>query len=102
MSKGVSKRSRVVRKPVTGPHATPPVRGAGPSLPVADSGRRQALEITTDSFVLLDGVKIARLVANGDGRPCLEFIDSDTRRADRKGRKVMVAIQELIDTLGCT
>lgn len=40
----------------------------------------------SDEFLYVDGVKIGK-AAMVDGRPCLEIIDKDNRRCERRGSR---------------
>ena len=59
------------------------------------------LMVDRDSFVYIDGVKIARVIDDSEGCRQLQFIDKDRRRASRRGTdKVAIAVQELFEVLG--
>ena len=59
------------------------------------------LMVDRDSFVYIDGVKIARVIDDDEGGRQLQFIDKDRRRASRRGTdKVTIAVQELFEVLG--
>lgn len=92
-------KSRVVNK-----SSDKPRESSVPSVPTPDTPadhKRQQLMVDANNFVYVDGVKVARLVSNGDGRSCLQFMDRDHWRSSRRGSdKVQVAIRELLDALG--
>lgn len=66
-------------------------------VPVPSPARCRVL-VDSDGFVFVRGVKVARAVRR-EGDVLLQFIDKDCRRADRRGRYVEIAVQELATAL---